>query len=78
MMFFIHKDIPRMPLSELENDLEAVSVKIFWLSLPVYSFNALIIPILRGCLQSLFNIPVLFLLSVFILLFSYHVCDMFW
>ena len=27
-------------------------------SLPVHSFNALIIPILRGCLQSLFNIPV--------------------
>ena len=26
--------------------------------LPVHSFNALIIPILRGCLQSLFNIPV--------------------
>ena len=25
---------------------------------PVHSFNALIIPILRGCLQSLFNIPV--------------------
>ena len=25
-------------------------------SLPVHSFNALIIPILRGCLQSLFNI----------------------
>ena len=24
-------------------------------SLPVHSFNALIIPILRGCLQSLFN-----------------------
>ena len=23
---------------------------------PVHSFNALIIPILRGCLQSLFNI----------------------
>ena len=29
-------------------------------SLPVHSFNALIIPILRGCLQSLFNIPVPF------------------
>ena len=27
-------------------------------SLPVHSLNALIIPILRGCLQSLFNIPV--------------------
>ena len=27
-------------------------------SLPVHSFNALIIPILRGCLQSLSNIPV--------------------
>ena len=27
-------------------------------SFPVHSFNALIIPILRGCLQSLFNIPV--------------------
>ena len=27
-------------------------------SLPVDSFNALIIPILKGCLQSLFNIPV--------------------
>ena len=27
-------------------------------SLAVHSFNALIIPILRGCLQSLFNIPV--------------------
>ena len=27
-------------------------------SLPVHSFNAVIIPILRGCLQSLFNIPV--------------------
>ena len=27
-------------------------------SLPVHSFNALIIPILRGCLQSFFNIPV--------------------
>ena len=27
-------------------------------SLRVHSFNALIIPILRGCLQSLFNIPV--------------------
>ena len=26
--------------------------------LPVHSFNARIIPILRGCLQSLFNIPV--------------------
>ena len=26
-------------------------------SLPVHSFNALIIPIHRGCLQSLFNIP---------------------
>ena len=26
--------------------------------LPVHSFNALIIPILRDCLQSLFNIPV--------------------
>ena len=26
-------------------------------SLPVHSLNALIIPILRGCLQSLFNIP---------------------
>ena len=25
-------------------------------SLPVHSFNAVIIPILRGCLQSLFNI----------------------
>ena len=25
---------------------------------PVHSFNALIIPILKGCLQSLFNIPV--------------------
>ena len=27
-------------------------------SFPVHSFNALIIPILRGCLQSLFNILV--------------------
>ena len=27
-------------------------------SLPVHSFKALIIPILRGCLQLLFNIPV--------------------
>ena len=27
-------------------------------SLPVHSFNALIISILRGCLQSSFNIPV--------------------
>ena len=42
-----------------------LSSKVLWLcrvvvlkSLPVYSFNALIIPILRGCLQSLFNIPV--------------------
>ena len=39
--------------------------ELFWLcrvvalkSLPVHSFNALIIPILRGCLQSLFNFPV--------------------
>ena len=41
------------------------SLEILWLcrvvtlkSLPVHSFNALIIPVLRGCLQSLFNIPV--------------------
>ena len=29
VMLLIHKDIPRMPLSELENDSESVSAKIF-------------------------------------------------
>ena len=29
MMFLIHKDIPHMPLSELENNSESVWVKVF-------------------------------------------------
>ena len=41
-------------ISELLWLCRAVALK----RLPVHSFNALIIPILRGCLQSLFNIPV--------------------
>ena len=41
-------------ISELLWLCRVVALKI----LPVHSFNALIIPILRGCLQSLFNIPV--------------------
>ena len=40
-------------ISELLWLCRVVSLK----SLPVHSFNALIIPILRGCFQSFFNIP---------------------
>ena len=41
-------------ISELLWSCRVVALK----SLHVHSLNALIIPILRGCLQSLFNIPV--------------------
>ena len=50
-------------------------------SLPVHSFNALIIPILRGCLQSLFNIPGVgrntFLSSPHLCFIIVFICDLF-